>query len=113
MSLIDQLCLDIDGGDDEALLFLADVLEEEGDPRVEGLRTVILMGYRPTQLVGGGASTVTASNFLGISVLEGGMFPLLTSGKSGTMYTSVSNESLDGSKSVTVGSTGPPDQQHT
>src|SRR5262245_6433624 len=41
------LCLALDGGDDSALLALADELEECGDPRAAGLRTAARDGRCP------------------------------------------------------------------
>ncbi len=47
MTDIDAICVAIDGGDDVAILILADALEEAGDQRWLGLRTVVTTGNRP------------------------------------------------------------------
>ncbi len=44
------LCAAIDAGDDDALSIMADWLEETGDERATGMREVIRLAARPTQL---------------------------------------------------------------
>lgn len=41
------LCAAVDAGDDGALPYLADALEEEGNPRAAGLRACAFLGWRP------------------------------------------------------------------